>query len=344
MNKLNSLNWLGGVVAACAWALSANAEERYEVREVEVAYERVFDGVVESVKQSTVSAQTSGRVEEINFDVNDVVPKGNILLRIDDTEHQARVREADADVRETNARLKEASDDFERIKNLVSRQLASQADLDRTRAQFNASQARHDQAQARLTEAKQHLKYTVVSAPYGGVVVERHVQVGESVQIGQPLMTGFSLDELRVETTIPQDMIAAARSAARVQVLHDGQSIASDKLTIFPFADAASHGFRVRVGLPGGSNGLAPGMFVKVAFPVATQMRLVVPCTAVVQRDEVTGVYVLPRDSAAPAFRYVRLGRPQGSDMVEILAGLQAGESIAVDPQWAATVSRESRQ
>lgn len=321
----------------------ASAQEVFEVREVDTAFERVFDGVVESVKQSTVSAQTSGRIEEIHFDVNDVVPKGAVLLRINDTEHQARLRQADADVREAKARAKEAQDDFNRIKNLVDRKLTSQADLDRAQATLKAAQARGDQAQARFAEAKQQLNYTVVSAPYPGVVVERHVQTGEAVQVGQSLMTGFSLDELRVATTIPQDMVAVARSVTQARILYDGESIASDSITVFPFADPGSHGFRVRVNLPSAGKGLSPGMFVKVAFPVATEKRLLVPQAAVVQRGEVTGVYVMVQGDA-PSFRYVRLGRPQQPDRVEILAGLQPGESIAVDPRWAATVRRDSRQ
>lgn len=336
--------FLGALLGGALFAVAASAQDRFEVREVSAQYERVFDGIVEPVQQSTMSAQTSGRIVELNFDVNDVVPKGSVILRLDDTEQQARVRQADADVREATARLKEARDDHERVKSLVGRKLASQADLDRAQAQLNAAQARQDMTQARLAEAKQQLAYTVVTAPYGGVVVARHVQVGETAQVGQRLMTGFSLEELRIATTVPQDLVGAVRGANRARVMTDTGVFESDAITVFPFADDQSHGFRVRVALPPSPSGLMPGMFVKVGFPVGSEARLVVPRQSIVQRGEVTGVYVFEAESAEPAFRYVRIGRPQDPDMVEVLAGVQVGETIALNPQNAAASRRDAQK
>lgn len=304
----------------------------YEVHEVTVPYERVFDGVVESVHQSTVSAQTSGRIIEVKFDVNDVVPQGAVILRLDDAEQKMRVEAADAAVRDSAAQLKESTDDLARVNSLVARSLASKADLDRAQAQRQSAQARYDGAIARQSEAKQQLEYTTVKAPYGGVVVERHVQVGEAVQVGTPLMTGFSLETLRVSTTVPQDVATIARENPQVRIIHNGSVFKSGMVTVFPYADPSPHGFRVRVSIPPEFNhGLFPGSFVKVGFVVAQESRLVVPTETLVQRGEITAVYVQEKDQSEPTLRYVRLGRPREGDTVEVVAGLTVGDRVVLE-------------
>lgn len=308
----------------------------YEVREVTVPYERVFDGVVESVHRSTVSAQTSGRITDVKFDVNDVVPQGAVILRFDDAEQKMRVEAADAAVRDVAAQLKESTDDLARVKSLVTRSLASKADLDRAQAQRQSAQARYDGAIARQSEAKQQLEYTIVKAPYSGVVVERHVQVGEAVQVGTPLMTGFSLDTLRVSTTVPQDVASIARNSPQVRIIHNGSVFKSGTVTVFPYADPSPHGFRVRVAIPAEFNqGLFPGSFVKVAFVVAQEPRILVPAKTLVQRGEVTAVYVQNSERSEPTLRYVRLGRPHDGGTVEVISGLAVGERVMLDPHSA---------
>jgi multidrug efflux pump subunit AcrA (membrane-fusion protein) len=99
---------------------------------------------------------------------------------------------------------------------------------------------------------------------------------------------------------------------------------------IFPYAHGASNTFRVRLDLPDGQFSLYPGMFVKVAFVVGESQRLLVPSIALMQRSEVTGVYVVD-EQLRIRMRQVRIGATFG-DRTEILAGLHAGERVAEDP------------
>ena len=293
--------------------------------------EQVLDGVVEAVNQSTVSAQTAGRVEEILFDVNDFVPQGAPIIRIRNVEQRAGLEQAQASLREAEARFLEAQAEYNRMRGIYEKQLVSKAQMDTATAGFNAAKAKLDAAQAGVARARESLGYTTINAPYSGIVLERHVQLGESVQPGKPLMTGFSLDELRVVVNVPQRLIVPVRQHQRARVLppNGGKSIAAERLTFFPYADPQSNVFKVRVDLPKKTEGLYPGMFVKTAFQVGEAKRLTVPRQAVVQRGEVSGVYVV-RDGKV-SLRQVRPGRTEGETM-EILAGLEAGEQVALDP------------
>jgi RND family efflux transporter MFP subunit len=165
-------------------------------------------------------------------------------------------------------------------------------------------------------------------------VTKRHIEVGETVQPSQQVMSGVSLEKLRVKVAIPQRLIHAVRSLgkARAFVSEPGaEAIEATKLTFFPYADGRTNTFDVRVELPEGITGLFPGMFVKVGFVTGEKRQLVVPIEAVVYRSEVTGVYVVRSDKTV-AFRHIRQGRPTGDGEIEVLAGLEAGERVALQP------------
>lgn len=331
---------------ATAPTLLAAAEPPFPVAAVQrqtLPVEQVLDGVVEAVHQSTVSAQTAGRVEDIMVDVNDFVPQGAPIIRIRNIEQRAGLEQAQANLREAEARFLEAQADYNRMRGIYEKQLVSKAQMDAATAGFSAAKARLEAAQAGVSQARESLGYTTINAPYSGIVLERHVQLGETVQPGKPLMTGFSLDELRVVTNVPQRLIVPARQYQQARVLppNGGKSIAAAKLTFFPYADPQSNVFKVRVYLPKKTEGLYPGMFVKVAFRVGEDSRLTAPRQALVQRGEVSGVYAV-RDGQV-SLRQVRPGRTAG-EVVEILAGLEPGEQIALDPIQAGVYLKSHQQ
>ncbi len=319
------------IAAAIAWlpVLAEVSFETVEVRYEEAPRERVWDGRIEAVNQATVSAQTSGRIAELPFDVNDFVDAGAVVMRFTDTEQRAALTRAQAALEEARARLDEANQEFERVSNMFDNGTVSKARFDQAKANRDASQARLNAARSGVATANEQLEYTVVRAPYAGIVSKRHVQLGELVSPGQPLISGLSLQSLRVNVDVPQGMFHAVRTIGKAFVYVDDERIAAESLTFFPVADDAANTFRVRVNLPDGAATLYPGMFVKVGFVVGETRRLLVPADAIVRRSELSGVYVVQGD--AVALRQVRLGRSYG-DTVEVLAGLDEGETVAVNP------------
>jgi RND family efflux transporter MFP subunit len=300
--------------------------------------ERVLDGRVEAVNQGTVSAQTSGRIAELPFDVNDFVDTGAVVMRFTDTEQRAALNAAEAALAEARARLAQAETDFERAESMIENNTISRAQFDAATAERDSARARLDAAVAGVDTAQEQLEYTVVRAPYAGIVSKRHVELGELVSPGQPLISGLSLQSLRVNVDVPQSLFHAVRTIAKAAVYVDGERIEAESLTFFPVADAAANTFRVRVNLPDGAATLYPGMFIKVAFVVGEAQRLLVPAEAIVRRSELSGVYVIANDKVS--LRQVRLGRRYG-EFVEVLAGLADGESVATDPVRAGILAKE---
>jgi len=294
--------------------------------------ERLLDAVVEAVNQSTVSAQTGGVITEINVDVNDFVEAGTALLRIRDTTQQAQLKQARASASTANARLVEAKKQFTRVKDLLHKHLISQAAFDSAQADLKTASARQLTSQAAIRKAREQLAYTVVKAPYTGVVTARHVEVGETAQPGQPLLTGLSLEHLRVHTTISQQLVGAVRKFHKVRIVAGNRQLPPiHKFTIYPYADPKSNTFQVRIPMPAKTTDLYPGMLVKVAFTIGQQRLMLIPLSAVIQRSEVSAVYISSTNGNI-SLRQIRRGRVRSSGMIEVLAGLEEGEQVVTNP------------
>ena len=317
--------------------LAAATQNRLETGTVEirlVAQEQVFDGAIEAVLRSTISAQTAGEIIELPFDVNDFVPKGAVIVRFDDTKQKARLDKAVATEAEARARLAEAQETFNRETRLLKEGATSKAKHENAKANLTSTRAKLDLAEATVSEANKEFEHTVVRAPYSGIVVERFVEIGEQVQIGQPLGTGLSLEKLRVAVEVSGRYIDKVRQLQEARILvskGDNASVATESLTIFPYADPKTHTFTVRVNLAEGEYGLYPGMLVKVAFKIGEAKELVVPTRAIVHRSEVTGIYVVADDGRI-GFRQIRTGQVSNDGWTVALAGLDAGEAVALNP------------
>ena len=339
-----SLYWPVALLLFIPLTSSALELETITADMVVVPDEILLDGLVEAVNQSTVAAQTSGRVTEIHFDVDDFVPKGEVLVRLRDTEQQAGLARANSGLQEAQARHQKAADDLRRKQTLLKEQAVSQSAVDTASAEFKTAQAGLTAAQAQVTSATEQLEHTLIRAPYSGIVVQRHIEAGEMVQPGTALMTGLSLDSLRVTTQVPESLVASLQGLQQASVLLPATMngrVAAGKITISPRADTATHSFLVRLQLPVLEQPLYPGMSVKVALATGSAARLLVPEQAIVYRSEVAGVYVVDADGIH--FRQVRPGRLYDQARQEVLAGLSAGERVALDPVRAAILLKSSR-
>ncbi len=295
-----------------------------------------LDGVVEAIHKATVSAQTGGTIQKILVDVDDYVEKGTVIIQLKAVSQKAQLKKAQAGEKEAISHLSKAEDEFKRIEDIYAKKVVSKSKMDEATHAVSAAKARLDSARASLDEAREQLSHTRVKAPYSGIVIERHVEVGETVQTGAKLMTGVSLDKLRVNVDVPQNLINKIRIFSKAFVYTDAAiggdqvQVTVDKITVFPIADRASNTFKVRLDLPEGIDGLFPGMFVKASLVVGEKQVLQVPQQSIVYRSELTAVYVLTEDGSIN-FRHVRLGRTSNDSQI-VLSGLSVGEKVALDP------------
>lgn len=333
-------SWVGLLWLGATFGLQAAPAGELAVAEVEkVTVPRIYpiDGEVEAASAGTISAQTSGQVRQVLFDVDDMVHAGDVILVIDDTEQKAALTQAQANLQSARARLGNAEKEFRRIREVFRKDVVSKSVMDKATSDLVAARAAVDAASASQVQAEQQLEYTQVKAPYTGIVTERLIEAGEVVSVGQPLMSGVSLERLRVNVDVPQSLIETVRREKEAAVRRNGGLIKAERVIVFPVADATTDTFRVRLELPERVEGLYPGMYVKVALGLGRRDVLAVPAAAVVYRSEVVGVYVID-DSGWVRLRHVRIGNPLGDGRFAVLSGLEAGEKVALDPQAAVRV------
>ncbi|MDD4911395.1 MAG: efflux RND transporter periplasmic adaptor subunit [Sideroxydans sp.] len=327
-----NLGFLVGLsLLTSAYAAEPVATALVQLREVEQTYS--VDGVVEATRQATVSAQISGRVKAVLFDVGDRVSKGQVILRIDESEANQALAGSDAQVAQSQAGLNNAKLNYERSQQMFAQKFISQAALDKAKADYEMAAAQAKASAAGAQQSALSKSYTSVIAPYAGVVSARMVEMGEMVSVGKPLMTGFDPSELRIIANVPQYKLAeiGQRPSAKVEVpeLHRWLKVAS--VTVQPSADARTHSTQVRVNLPVNEKGIYPGMFVRTHFAIGKEKKLLIPNSAVLRRSEVVAVYVVD-DKGGARLRQVRLGETTEKGEIEVLAGLTEGERVSIDP------------
>ncbi len=314
-----------------------------QMREVEQTYS--IDGVVEATRQSTVSAQISGRVKGIFFDVGDRVNKGQVILKIDEREANQALAGSRAQLSQADAAFQNARLSYERSKQLFEQKFISQAALDKAKADYDIARAQAAASEAGAEQSALAQSYTSVVAPYSGVVSARMVEMGEMVTVGKPLMTGFDPTQLRVIANVPQDKLKdiGSRPTVTIEVPSLSRWIKAASVTVQPSADIRTHSTQVRVELPANQASVYPGMFVRTHFVVGKVSKMLIPVSAVLRRSEVVAVYVLD-EKDVPHLRQVRLGEANEQNEIEVMAGLNVGERVAREAVKAGMAATESKR
>ena len=346
MPPLATAALLTGLLAVQAvWAVEATPLKTHAVLAGGAARQSSVDGVVEAVRDTTLSAQVPGAIVALTVKAGDTVKAGQELVRIDARAASQSAAASVAQVDAARASLQVASKEFERQKQLFQKQYISQAALDRAQAQLQASQAQVQALQAQAGAATTQSGFYVLKAPYAGVISEVPVALGDMAMPGRPLMRLYDPSALRVTAVVPQMAAAALAGSQNLQVEIPGltnarTSVQASQIQLLPTVDAATHTVQLRVALSPDVKDATPGMFARLWLPAAVlaagELRMQIPATAVVRRAEMTGVYVLDAQGR-PLLRQVRLGRRSG-EQVEVLSGLRPGDKVATDPQAAAKV------
>lgn len=301
-----------------------------------------LEGVIQPVKQSTVSSQASGRIASFLVKAGDRVKAGQLLATIDDREASVGQQRSQAQVDQAQADLRNAQANFDRSKDLQSKGFVSRAALDTADAQLKSAQAQRDQATAATRQSNLAQSFTKVTAPFDGWVLQTDAQAGDLAVPGKPLLVLYAPLPMRAVVQVPASHIAQIVDATDIQVqagTGDAANwIRASARSMVPSSDPISQTTEWRLELPAAQSvGLIPGQQVRVKFSAAlaaTRQTLVVPEVAIVRRGELTAVYV----QSGPSFslRAVRLGQKLGAQGTEVLAGLKSGDVVALDPFRAA--------
>jgi membrane fusion protein (multidrug efflux system) len=210
-------------------------------------------------QEVVVNSRIGGIVETIAVDRGAVVTQGQPLAMLDP-------READANVKETREDMELKRADLERSKALAASKVVSTADLDEKKAQFEV-------AQARWEKARTLRDYTVIRAPFAGIVTEKWARVGQKVieDKDDPLFRITAVEPLLARIYLPEEQLLSVKVGDKVEVVPDRfpqAKTTGDVQFISPAVDAASGTFQVviRVRREPARTVLRPGIAVKVRF------------------------------------------------------------------------------
>jgi RND family efflux transporter MFP subunit len=317
-------------IAAAVGAQPAANAATVELRDVEETY--AADAVVESLHQATVSAQIAGQLTQLFVDAGDRVKRGQLLARIDAREADAQVASARAQVAQAEAALAQAQLSHDRTVSLVAQNFLSQSALDKAQADLKTAQAALAAARAGTAQATTGRSFAELRAPFDGVVTRRLMDPGELATPGRGVVEIHDPAQLRAVGTLPQFVLprTAKVERAEVEVPAAHRRFSATRVTVLPAADPRLLSTQVRAELPADvPAAVVPGTAAKVLVPIGRSRKLVVPAAAVIRRGELTAVYVLA--DGARQLRQVRVGDRVGDNGVEVLAGLSAGERVALD-------------
>ncbi|MBI4264042.1 MAG: efflux RND transporter periplasmic adaptor subunit [Acidobacteria bacterium] len=326
-------------------------------------------GTLTADEQADVSAEIAGRVVSTPVERGSAVREGAELIRIADTEVRAQAQEAEANASQLAARLaltdgvdleldrvpevanakassELAASEFERARMLHDKQLLSQADYDRSRAQADAARRQYDiarnnaeqlyqsllAARARLTVARKALADTVVKAPFAGVVELRLVSTGDYVTRGTKVASVMRINPMRVELTVPQQLLASVAPGRAVALQVDaypGRSFTGRVRYVSPALKTDSRALVVEAVVPNEHGELKPGLFATAQLERDTaQPALLVPAGAVRTISGTARVYAVSSDGLVQE-RIVTTGQTVG-DLIEITSGVARGDTVAV--------------
>jgi membrane fusion protein, multidrug efflux system len=298
-----------------------------------------ISGTLEPEREAAIRSQVSGSVLQTYADQGQAVNAGAVLARID----ASGIRDAYTSARAAQVSARNAADvaahDLARNEKLLAAGAIAERDIEQSRRASIAAQAALEDANSRLATADKAYRSTTVTAPFSGVVSERPVSAGDVVQPGTPLFTVVDPSSMRLEASVPAEQLSLIRVGVPVVFTvsgYPGREFVGHIIRINPTADPTTRQVRIYVSIPNAGRTLVGGLFANGRMSSATKTGLVVPQAAV----DVRG--------SAPAVTRVRGGRAEkvlvqvgisdkSSETMEILAGLQAGDTLLLGAAQAIT-------
>jgi RND family efflux transporter MFP subunit len=315
-------------------------------------------GYVVAQRKAAVASKGTGRLEYLAVEEGNRVKKGQVLARIENADLQAAQNQAQANLSvarahltQIQAELNDARIRFERFQKLIQQKAISQADYDTAQARFQQLQAGEaaavsqiKAAEAALQSSQVALEYTLIRAPFDGVILTKNADVGEvvapfgsSANAKAAVVTMADMDSLIVEADVSESNIEKVKPGQPCEIILDGLPgvrFPGKVHMIVPTADRSKATILTKVKFLDRDDRILPEMSAKVAFlsrPVDAnqQPALAVPASALAVRNGRSVVFRLEGQKVQETA--VKVGRPL-SELMEITEGLKAGEKIVLKP------------
>lgn len=291
-----------------------------------------LSGSLRAVSQAAVKARVAGEVRDVLVREGEAVKEGQVLIRMDTSEYQARVDQARGSLLAARGQLDIATKTRDNNKALLDKGFISKNAFDNASSQFDIARANVESARGALDVAQKALADTVIRAPISGLVSSRSVQPGEKVSADNRLLDVVDLRQMEMEAAVPAGDIMNVALGQEVQVKVEGMStpLAGKVARINPSTQSGSRSILVYVQINNPQGVLRMGMFGEAQLTLAKKSGvLTVPQSAIQTDAGNTYVYVIENGKLAQ--RPVTLGM-KGNDgansAVEIINGLENGAQI----------------
>lgn len=274
-------------------------------------------GQVTPIFQATLSSRIQGTIDKLLVREGTPVAKGQILIQLDNRDVQAELARAKAEVENSKAHL-------DRMKKLYEQDAVSKQEMENAVRSYKVAEANRKAVVAQLS-------YTVVKAPFDGVITEKKVEAGELASPGQSLLRMEDPRQLRLEATVAEGDLKSVSRGDTISVFIDAlgtHALTGTVSQILPAGNPQTHTFTVKVDLPS-TPGLKSGMFGRFQLGKGSAPTILVPESAVLQRGELTSVFVVGSDQIS-RLRWVKTGRRLNGQL-EMLSGVNAGERVLLE-------------
>ncbi len=331
------LSWLLGL--GCAKETPPEAEVIRPVKAIVVrpaaeGMTRTFSGSARAGKEAALAFRVGGKVEEILVEVGDSVLEGKVLARLDASDFLLEVKNLEHNLESAEAAAKNSQNSYQRAKALYENSNIGKDELDSIEAQRNSDRAQVQALSAQLEQARNQLSYAELKSPFAGTVSNREVDEFETVSAGQPVLRVLDPGSIKVKFGIPESLVAKVRPGQEARIGFEsfpGRAFSGRVAEVEPALDGQTGTYPVTVVLSGDHSGIRPGMAAEVSlvFEFSGSAGIVIPTSAILADLETGEDYVWIVSGGAVARRKVALGA-LGAEGVEIISGLEGGETVVV--------------
>lgn len=283
-------------------------------------------GTIRPVHETAIGSKLLARVMEVNMKAGQTVKDGDVLVRLDDTDLRAKLRQAEAALNSAEAARAQAVADAERAASLVKSNAISRQDFERATTAVKSADAEMARSRETINEIRATLDWATIRSPMTGLVIDKKVDVGDMVTPGQQLATLLDPKRMQLVASVRESLAhrLKAGQTIEVQIENLSKQCSGTISEIVPEAESASRAFQVKVTGPC-PEGVYSGMFGRILIPLDEEQVLLIPRRAIQSVGQLDLVRVVEKGTAQR--RAVRVGRAFGSE-VEILSGLREGEQV----------------
>lgn len=282
-------------------------------------------GTAEPVRLATLSTKLMGTVTAVSVHEGDRVAAGQLLVRLDARDLDARRAQVEAGLAEASAVHHEGSVQAARIRALYADSAATKAQLDQAEMGLARAEAAVATSRGMAAELAATASYADVRAPFAGIVTRRFVDPGSFAAPGAPLATVEDASTLRVTVNASPDAVRGLRRGMTVGATIGDIAVPA---TIEGVVPAGANLYTVNALVPNPGGRFLSGSAATLSLPRGTRHAILVPGGAIVREGDLTGVRTAM--AGQTSLRWVKLGTAQQGALVEVLSGLAPGDTVLV--------------